>query len=31
MQMAVEELGRKNTGVMEVTIELGAGHEQANS
>jgi GAF domain-containing protein len=31
MQMAVEELGRKISGVMEVTIELGDGYEQVNS
>jgi GAF domain-containing protein len=31
MQMAVEELGRKISGAMEVTIELGAADEHANS
>ena len=30
MQMAVEELGRKISGAMEVTIELGDGYEQGN-
>jgi GAF domain-containing protein/methyl-accepting chemotaxis protein len=31
MQMAVEELGRKISGAMEVTIELGEAEEHANS
>lgn len=31
MQMAVEELGRKISGAMEVTIELGEADEHANS
>jgi GAF domain-containing protein len=31
MQMAVEELGRKISGAMEVTIELGEAGEQAHS
>jgi len=31
MQMAVEELGRKISGAMEVTIELGEEYQQASS
>jgi GAF domain-containing protein len=31
MQMTVEELGRKISGAMEISIELGEEHEQANS
>jgi GAF domain-containing protein/HAMP domain-containing protein len=31
MQMAVEELGRKISGAMEITLELGEAGEHANS